>query len=137
MEDRPRDRAHDAHSALQLREHRRRAVRRAAGSRGEAFADLALDHRHPALHARQLVDRAQEHARCDPVGEIRDQHPRRGLEARQRDPHRIAPVHTHVLALAQRVAERVAQALVDLDDVDMRDAVGEVLREHAQAAADL
>ena len=37
----------------------------------------------------------------------------------------------------ERVAQRGLQLAVELDDVHVRDALGEVLAEHAEAAADL
>ena len=46
-------------------------------------------------------------------------------------------MHAHIRACAKRVAERIAQTLVDLDHVYVRDALCEVLGEHPEAAADL
>ena len=133
-----RDRAHDPHLAGQLGEHRRRAVVAAARRRRQPLADLALDHRHPARHARQLLDRAQQHRRrrCRRAGWRR---PSSGAGASAARSSVIAsPQWTRdVRVRRRRVAQRLAQALVDLDDVHVRDALGEVLGEHAEAAADL
>ena len=46
-------------------------------------------------------------------------------------------MHGHVGVGVGRVAQRLAQALVDLHHVHVADTLSEVLREHAQAPADL
>ena len=56
---------------------------------------------------------------------------------REIDLQRVAPVQRHVRRAPDRVLQRRAQPLVELDDVHVRDARGEVLREHPQTTADL
>ena len=87
-----------------------------------------------------VIGRAAELERSDVVLEIGG-----GLgvlseylaERAEVEAHRIAPVDAHVGVRAGRVEQRVAQALVDLDDMHVASPLGEVLREHAQAAPDL
>ena len=51
--------------------------------------------------------------------------------------HRVAPVDRRVGVGVGRVEQRLAQPLVDLDHVHVRHALGQVLGQHAEAAADL
>ena len=89
-----------------------------------------------AVHAREL-DRPQDHGRGDAVGQVGDDLVRRGVERVEVELDRVGEVQRRVRVRVQRVAQRRLQAAVDLDDVDVRDALGEVLAEHAEAAADL
>ena len=50
---------------------------------------------------------------------------------------RVAEVQRRVRVRVERVAQRGLERAVDLDDVDVARALGEVLGEHAEAAADL
>ena len=72
VEDRARDARSTRTSHGQLGEHRRHAIGGRPGPGGEPLADLLLHHRDPARHGRQLLDRAQDRARRDAVGQVRD-----------------------------------------------------------------
>ena len=60
-----------------------------------------------------------------------------GSSAREVEPHRVGEVQRDVVERVDRVAQRGLERAVELDDVDVRDARREVLRQHAEAAADL
>ena len=116
MEHRARDRPQDSHLARELGDHRRHPVRAFIASRasrarrpgGQALADLALDHRHPALDARQLLDRAQQRTGGDPVGQVRDHLRRRRLSPRSSIFITSPQCTVDVRDAAGRVDERVA-----------------------------
>ena len=119
----------DAHVAGELREHRRHAVGDGPGPGREPLADLLLHHRDPARHAGQLLDRAQDRARGDAVGQVRDDLRRRRVE-RRRGRASIASARCSVRVRdTASSASRSAglQRAVELDDVDVRAARGEVL----------
>ena len=137
VEDGARDRAVHAHVARELGEHAGHAVGRRARRGGEALADLALDHRHPARDAVELLDGAQDRARRDPVGEVGDDLGRRGRERAEVEVERVGDVQRRVRMGRERVLERGHERAVELDDVDVGRVGGQVLAEHAQAAADL
>ena len=67
-----RSRRTTLHVAGELGEHGGHAVGARARRGGEPLADLALDHRDPARHRRQFLDRAQDRRRRDPVGQVGD-----------------------------------------------------------------
>ena len=50
---------------------------------------------------------------------------------------RVGEVQRRVRVRVERVAQRELQAAVELDHVNVRDALGQVLAQHAEAAADL
>ena len=56
------------------------------------------------VDARQLLDRPQQRAGRDSVGEVRDDLRRLGTQPREIDAHHIAPLHGHVLQPPDRVA---------------------------------
>ena len=96
MEDGACDRPVHAHLAGQLREHRRHTVGGAAGTGGQALADLLLHHGHPALDGGELLDRAQNRPRRDPVGKVGDD-PRGGrVERAQVERHGVGHVERGV-----------------------------------------
>ncbi len=136
-EHRARHRAQDLHVAGELGEHRRQPVGARAGPGGEALADLLLDHPDPAPHVVELLDRAQDGARRDAVGQVGDDLRRRRRQRAQVELHRVGEVQRDVGERVDGVAQRRLERAVELDDVDVRDARREVLREHAEAAADL
>ena len=99
-------------------EHGRRAVDAPAGGGGEPLADLALHHRDPALDRRQLLDRAQQRAGGDPVGQVRDDLARRRAQRGEVERHRVGAVQRHVRGARRRVLAAAARSrVVDLDDV--------------------
>ncbi len=89
----------------------------------------------PALG--QLLDRLEQHRRGDPVGEVR--HDLRGhrLERGEVELHRVGQVEARVAERGERVRERGLERAVDLHHVQVAHARGQVLREHAEPAADL
>ena len=125
------------HVAGELREHRRQAVGARAGRRGEALADLLLDHPDPALRAVELLDRAQDRAGRDAVGQVGDDLRRRRPQRAEVELHRVRDVQRDVVVGVDRVAQGRLQRAVELDDVQVGDARREVLGEDAEAAADL
>ena len=137
VEDGARHGADHAHLARELGEHRRRAVGGAAGLRREPLADLALDHRDLRLDGGQLLHHAQEHGRGDAVGEVRHDLGRRRVERGEVEADRVGEVQGRVGVRVQGVAEGRLELAVDLHHVDMGDAWRQVLRQHAEAAADL
>ena len=76
-------------------------------------------------------------ARGDPVGEVGHDLGRRGLERAQVEPHRVAPAQRHVRAARRRPASASRSRSSISTTCTWRDALGEVLAEHAQATADL
>ena len=66
------------------------------GLGGEPLADLLLHHRDPARHAGQLLDRAQDRAGGDAVGQVRDDLRRRRVQ-RARGRGRIASARCSVV----------------------------------------
>ncbi len=131
------DRTHDLHAAGELGDHGRRSVGAVTWCGGEPLADLALDHGDPAPDAGQLLDRAQEHSGGDSVGEVGDDLGGGGVESGEVALHRVTPVDGDVAEGSDGVLEGGAQARVDLDDVEVAHTRGDVLGEHAEAAADL
>ena len=76
----------------------------------------------------QLLDRAQDHGRRDAVGQVRDDLGRRRVERREVELDRVGEVQRGVRRAGRaRRAARGSSAAVELDDVDVRDALGEVL----------
>ena len=74
----------------------------------------------------------------DPVGQVRDDLRRRGVQRAQVERHRVGEVQRRAPGeRVQRVAQRGLQRAVELDHVRVRDPRREVLGEHAEAAADL
>ena len=137
VEDVPRHGPQHAHLGRQLREHRRRAVGGAARLRGQPLPHLALHHRHLRLDARQLLDHAQDHRRRDAVGQVRDDLGRRRVERAEVEPDGVAEVQRRVRVRVQGVAEGGLELAVHFDHMHVRHACGQVLRQHAEPAADL
>ena len=106
----PRTPAAQAPTACRTRRCRRR---------GQPLTDLALDHRDPDRYARQLLDRAQQDAGGDRRRAGSPPPSPAAASARAGRAHRVRPVHAHVRVRVGGVAQRVAQALVDLDHVDV------------------
>ena len=96
VKDGARDRAVHAHVAGELGEHAGDAVGRRARRGGEALADLALDHGHPARDAVELLDGAQDRARRDAVGEVGDDLRRRGRQRAEVEVERVGDVQRRV-----------------------------------------
>ena len=105
--------------------------------RGEPLADLALDHRHPDGDLRERLDRAQDDRRRDAVGQVGDDLGRRRVERGEVELDGVGEVQGRVGVRAERVAQGRLERAVDLDDVHVARPGGEVLGEHAEAAADL
>ena len=99
----------------------------------EAVGDLALHHHAPALDGGQPVEALDDDRRRDVVRQVRDELARRGLERREVERERVAPVQLGVREASQLGLERP----VDLDGVDVGDPLGEEAREDAEARADL
>ena len=60
-----------------------------------------------------------------------------GIERREVELDGVGEVQRRVRVGVERVAQRGLERAVELDDVHVRDALREVLAEHAEAAADL
>ena len=72
-----------------------------------------------------------------PYGQVRDDLGRRRVERGEVELDRVGEVQRRVRVRVERVAQRGLERAVELDDVDVRDARGEVLGQHAEPAADL
>ena len=116
----------------ELHEHRHRPVRLRRGPREESVGHFALHHHAPAVDLLDVQALGDERRR-DVVGQVRDELVGRRLEARDVEPHRIAPVHRR----ARDALEARGQAPVDLDGVHVRDPLGEIAREDAEPGPDL
>jgi hypothetical protein len=102
------------------------------------LADLLLHHRDPASHRGQLLDRAQDRAGGDPVGQVRDDLRRRRLQLTKVQCHRVGKVQRRRRGeRVERVAQRRLERAVELDDVHKGRPRREVLGQHPQPAADL
>ena len=133
-----RHRPHDLDLARELGEHRRRAVGAAAGRRREALADLALDHRHPA-RARPAAPRSCAAARPRRSRRAGWRRPCRAPGAARARSTRIASPQCTVTfacgSVASCSASRRRSSTSTTCTCATRD--GEVLGQHAEAAADL
>ena len=89
------------------------------------------------VSTRLELDRAQDHGRGDAVRQVGDDLVRRGLERIEVELDGVGQVQRGVRVRVERVAQRRLEPAVELDDVHVRRALGEVLAEHAEAAADL
>ena len=117
---------------------RRDPVGGRARARGEALADLLLHHRHPRGDLGQQLDRAQDHRRGDAVGQVGDDLRRRRVERGEVELDRVGEVQRDVRVRVERVAQRRPRAARSSSTTwTWRGALGEVLGEHAEAAADL
>ena len=96
-EDGAGNRPHDPDLAGELGEHGGNPVDAPARAGGQPLADLSLDHRYPEPNLRELLNRAQDEAGRDPVGEVRDHLHRRRLQRAEVEPHRVGPPQRHVL----------------------------------------
>ena len=94
--------------ARQLREHGRHPVRAAPRRGRKPLADLALHHRDPRAHPRQLLDCAQQHARRHSVRQVRHDLLGCRLHRAEVDCHRVRPVHVTFAcaSVASRSASR-------------------------------
>jgi hypothetical protein len=127
----------DLDVAGELGEHARHAVRGAAGRGRESLPHLPLHHRDPGGDAREVGDRAQDDGRGDAVGQVRDDLRGGRVERREVELDGVGEVERRVRMRVERVAQRGLEAAVQLDDVDVRHALGQVLGQDAEAAADL
>ena len=73
----------------------------------------------------------------DAVREVGDDLCRRGVEGGEVELDRVGEVQRGVRVGVERVAQRRFEPAVELDHVNVRGPVGEVLRQHAESAADL
>ena len=128
----------NAHLAGELGEHRGGAVGLRAGRRGEPLAHLALHHRDPELRVGQLVDRLEQHGRRDAVrAGSRRPCPGGGSSVAKSSSTASARCSVAFSNGVERLAQRRLERAVDLDHVQVRHARREVLRQHAEPAADL
>ena len=134
-EDLARDRVEAGSLGRELDEHRDGAVGLRRGRGEEPVGDLPLHHHAPELDGRQPVEALDDHGRGDVVRQVRDELLRR--ERGQVERERVAEVEVDVGSRRQPLAERRLERAVELDRVDVRDAVGEIGGEDAEARADL
>ena len=80
---------------------------------------------------------SEDHGRGDPVGQVRDDLGRRRVERVEVELDRVGEVQGGVRERVERLAQRLLQPAVELDDVHVGGALGQVLAEHAEPAADL
>ncbi len=120
--------------AHELHEHRDGAVGLRARQREEAVGDLALHHHAPGVDQRQAVEALDDERRGDVVRQVRDELRRVGSERREIELERVTEVDLDVGAGVTQVR---LERRVDLDRVHARDAVGEVVRQYAEAGTDL
>ena len=107
---------------------------RAANRSPTSFCTIATQRR----DAGQLGDRAQDHAsRRRRRAGWRRPWSGAGSSAARSSLTASARCSVVLAMRVERVAQRGLERAVELDDVDVRDALGEVLGEHAEAAADL
>ena len=110
------------------------AVGLRAGLGEEAVGDLALHHHAPRLEiGREAIEALDDERRGDVVRQVRDELVGRRLERASVERERVAPVKRRPRDPAQVRLERA----VDLDGVDVCDAVGEEAGQDAEARADL
>ncbi len=84
------------------------AVGAAAGLCAEALADLALDHREPKAHGREILDRAKDRARGDPVRKVRNDLRRRRSKRREVELKRVARDEVRCVAHTARARHEAA-----------------------------
>ena len=119
-------------ASRELHQHAHGAVRLRRRRGEEPVRHLALHHHAPELELRQVETFGDERRR-DVVRQVRNQLVRRRVETRDVETERVAPVD-----VGTRDAREVRlQPSVDLDGVDVRDALGEKARQHAEPGADL
>src|SRR4051794_32257794 len=127
-----RDRMRSRSLRRELNEHGHRAVGLCGRRREEPVGDLPLHHHAPVLqllHGQALGD----DRRRDVVRQVRHELPRRRIERRDVEPHRVTPVHLGV----RDAVEVRRDASIDLGSVDEGDTLREVAREDAESRADL
>ena len=110
-----------------------RAVRLRAGHGEEAVSDFALHHHAPRADAGQPVEALDDDRRRDVVRQIRDELSGCRVERGEVECERVAPVEVG----ARHVAEARLEAAVDLDRVNVCDALGQEPCQHAESGADL
>ena len=110
----------------QLDQHRYRAVRLGRRPREEPVRDLALHHHAPEVDARKAVEALHHDWRRDLVGEVRDELGRGRVEVRQIDSECIAEDDVHVVPTLEPFRQVRLEPAVDLDGMNVPDAVGEV-----------
>ena len=89
---------------------------------------------HHSADRRQAVEALGDDRRGDVVGQIRDELGRGRLQRGEVEGERVAPVQPDV---RRQVGQARLERAVELDGVDVPDAVGEVAGEHAEARPDL
>ena len=103
----------------------------------EPVRDLTLHHDAPQVDDRKAVEALGDQRGRDVVRQVGDELLRRRLERAQIERERVAEVELHLLASGERLAEPRLERPVELDSVDVRDAVGEVDGQDAEPRADL
>ena len=123
--------------ARELGDHRRRPVDLRTPLRRQPLRHLPLHHRHDQPRAGELEHRPEDDRGGDAVREVGHHLRRRWAQASEVDSHRVLEVECRVVERLECVAQRRLERGVDLHDVDVADASGQVLGQNAEPAADL
>lgn len=114
-----------------------RAVGLGPRRREEPVGDLALDHHAPRPQAGDAHQGLDDERCRDVVGQIGDELCRCWDECVERRRQRVPEHERHVRSSVERLSQAGFQPAVELDRMDVVDAVCEVGREHAEARPDL
>src|SRR5438034_5903711 len=121
----------------ELDQHRDRAVRLRRGRGEEAVRHLALHHHAPQLQVGQAVEAFGDKRGRDVVRQVGDELRRTGRRLAKVEPQRVAEPELDVRAAGDTLHQLRTERRIELDGVDLLDAVGEKGGQDAQTGADL